>query len=256
MESKRVKRIGNSAAFYIPAAILLVIVLAAFGTSVFLKIIVVEVNGSSRYSDADIVRVSGIKAGSNILRFNGDEAAGKIQSAMPYIEEARVQFILPDRVLIEVKESSVLAAIDFYNGVAIVNTKGKIIDYVDLALDDSIRVIGFTPPDLSVGYQLRANPEDETKLRHLLEVLLAIEETGVHEGITFIDITNISRVIVGYTEKYTLIIGAANEAMGKFTVLQERIQKIETDNNYNPVSRYRIDTTDPSVGWVCTPELP
>jgi cell division protein FtsQ len=254
VDTRRVRRISNNSVFYIAAASLLIILFTILGTSVFLKVIVIEVSGAEKYSDADIIRMSGIQVGENILRVDVDAAARKVELAMPYIEEANIMFKLPDKILIEVKESVVIGAIDYASGVAIVNPLGKVLDYIDFIPQNSIVILGFTPAEVNVGSQLRVSPEDDTKMRHLLEVLRAIEETKLYESIDYIDITNISRISIGYQNRLSVVIGTSSEALSKLSVLTERIRQLEADPDYDPIFWYRIDTTDPTGTWRSSPE--
>ena len=250
MDKRRFVRINNAVMLYLPIAILLVVLLTVLGTSVFLKIIVIDVTGSTKYSDSDIISVSGIALGDNILRINTEAAASGIKSAMPYIENVEIAYSLPDKVHIKIKESTFFAAINGYSGVALINSVGKVIDYVDIAPHSSIGIIGFSPSEVNVGSQLKANSDDETKLRHLLEVLAAVEASTSYMDVNFIDVTNIGRISIGYQNRYTVIIGSSSEASGKLAILPERIAQFEKHEDYNPSVRYSIDTTtDPTEGW-------
>ena len=246
METKRVRRFGNSTALYISAAILLVLILTFLGTNVFLKIITIDVLGDSRYSKSEIVKVSGIEAGSSIIRIDEASASQRILAAMPYIEEASITYKLPDKVFISIKESSLLLSIQYNQNKLIINPQGRVVDntvYPELKL---VEIIGFVPLEANLGSQMKASIDDETKLRHLLVVLSAIDESPLKNSVDYVDISNISRVIIGYKEHFTVIIGISSDTASKLALLEEKIAQIIASGSYNPLFRCIIDASDPS----------
>ena len=63
------RRKSKSAVVYIPTAVILILFLMAFGVSVFLKIINIEVIGASVYTKEEIITASGITKGDNMLLY-------------------------------------------------------------------------------------------------------------------------------------------------------------------------------------------
>ena len=253
MERRKSRRITGTATFYIPVAILFVIVFMLMGTSVFLRIANIEVTGVSKYIPSEIIKESGIAIGDSILKMDIQSASERISSIMPYIEQVDIQYTLPDTVHITVKESYAVASIAVNGGVAIVNAHGKILEITDKKPKNSIEIIGFTPLEVSAGTNIRSEPNEDTKLRYLLEVLTAIDEAMIQDDISYVDVTNFSRINIGYKGMYTVLLGGSTDALDKFKRLPIAIAGVEQDADFDATSRYMIDTTDTSGSWRCTP---
>ena len=254
MGKKRIRRHSKSAAVYLPIASLLILLLMAFGVSVFLEILVIEVVGASTYTDDDIIKASGIAMGNNMLFVDKDKASLGIYSLMPYINEVVIEFKLPDRVRIIVNESLALAVIEDIDGAWMIDSEGRILERVETAAGGLFEVIGFVPVEAAAGSSLRAAPADEAKLRHLKEVLAAIDKAGVQDNILYLDITNIGNISLGYTEGFTVLLGGSSGAQNKLTKLPEAIDSVKMDESFDANSRYKIDMSDSSGRWLWTPE--
>ena len=254
MGKKRIIRISKSAAVYVPVALLLVVMLILLGTSVFLKIMDIEVTGSTKYTAQEIIEKSGIKTGDNMLRLDTEAAAVRIRSALPYVQDVSIETNLPDRVRINITESKALATVSSSSGVMLINSKARILEHRDKAPAGLIEIRGFTAAHSAAGNTLRSDPVDDTKLRHLIEILSAVEECKIGGSILYLDISNFGRISIGYEERYTVILGGSSDVLYKLSNLPDAVSKIEADPNYDSASRYRIDITDPSKGWICTAE--
>ena len=240
MVKKKARRESKSAFAYISVAVLLIMGLTVYGTSVFLKIIVIEVVGASKYLDEDIIRASGLMIGDSLLFMDKDSVSQRILASMPSIDEANIEIILPDRVRINVNETTAIAAF-YYSGSAImINSAGRVLeqrDHVPLGL---IEIRGFTPTEASVGRMVSTGLGDETKLRYLIETLEAMERGGIHDNVSLVDVTNIAHVTFQYYERFTVILGTTENIENKLDSLPEIITQIETSPNRNDEWRINL----------------
>ncbi|MBI5644389.1 MAG: FtsQ-type POTRA domain-containing protein [Deltaproteobacteria bacterium] len=79
-------------------------------TTAYLSVTAINVTGVERVSKEEILELSGIKEGQNILSFKIEEAALNIKGN-PWIEEAEVKRSIPDIIDIEVKEREPVALV-------------------------------------------------------------------------------------------------------------------------------------------------
>ena len=113
--------------------IILAAVVAAvvFGVAIFFKVNTVEVQGNSIYSAAEIASASGIQKGDNLFTLNKEAAAGSIKASLPYVETVSVIRFLPDRIVIEVKESDATFAVSSdTNTTWLINSVGKALEQI------------------------------------------------------------------------------------------------------------------------------
>ena len=120
-----------------------VVAAVVFGVAIFFKVNTVEVQGNSIYSAAEIASASGIQKGDNLFTLNKEAAAGSIKASLPYVETVSVIRFLPDRIVIEVKESDATFAVSSdTNTTWLINSVGKALEQIR---DSSVTPVQ-TPP--------------------------------------------------------------------------------------------------------------
>ena len=225
MDRRKKRRRSTSAAVYIPIAALLVIFFMVYGTSAFLKIISIEVEGSTRYTKAEIIAASGIMKGENLLLIDTFDAERRIYMELPFISEAKVMRSMPDTVRIDVRESAPLAAVAFRGIVAVLDSAGKVLRLSESEQPELIQIRGFQPSEAAAGSVLKAVPDDETKLKYLTQILMAIDLTGIQDAITYLDVTNIANINLDYNGRRVLL-GGPEDVRSKLEELPDRIAEV------------------------------
>ena len=110
---------------------LAVVAAVVFGVAIFFKIHTVEVQGNTIYSANEVIAASGIQSGDNLFTLNKEAAAGNIKAGLPYVETVSINRFLPDKVVIEVKESdAVFAVTSDTNTTWLINSVGKALEQV------------------------------------------------------------------------------------------------------------------------------
>ena len=227
MESRRQRRVSKSAAIYIPAGALLIAFLTVLGISSFLRIMVIEVQGTTRYAATDVISVSGIGRGDNMLFMDLEAAERRIAMAMPFIRDVEITRMPPDRILIEVTESTPVAAIDVRGEFLIIDSNGRILEQVESFPAGLIEVRGFTPIEIVVGSPLRTAPGQEmTQLQYLRDVLAAFEREEMADDVSFLDVTFISQVSFGYMGRFRVLLGRPDHLGQKLSRLPGAIDRI------------------------------
>ena len=74
--------------------------------TLFFRVDRIEVTGTERYTEDEVIAASGIDIGDNLYLLNKYDAARSIADALPYIdiEDIRIRRELPDTLLIDVEE--------------------------------------------------------------------------------------------------------------------------------------------------------
>jgi hypothetical protein len=141
--------------------IVAVVLAISFGISVFFKVEVITVSGTDKYDVWTVKEASGIEEGENLLSFGKAKAAGKIKTALPYVESVRIGIKLPDTVNIEIKELDVVYAIkDAVEQWWLMTSDGKVVDKADLATaGDYTQILGVKLATPVAGAQAVAQEE-------------------------------------------------------------------------------------------------
>lgn len=214
-------------------------VVAAFmiGLSVFFKVKVITVSGAGVYSPYSIQEASGISEGDNLLTFSRARAASQIRANLPYVKSVRIGIKLPDTVNIEIKEDSVVYAIQDDTGIWwLMSSDGKVTEMANtVRASQYTQITGLTISDPVVGQTAvateraaqaestdpSASSEETTlptataanvvtgaqRMDALLEILKALEDNDIVGSIASIDITYLDDIVLWYGTQYQVNLG-------------------------------------------------
>ena len=138
-----------------------------FGVAIFFKVNTVEVQGNAIYSAEEIRSASGIQKGDNLFTLNKEAAAGSIKASLPYVETVSIIRFLPDKIVIEVKESDATFAVTTdTNTTWLINSVGKALEQISDSAPDSALTAEPTAPDAEAPVeepveQPSENPDSE-----------------------------------------------------------------------------------------------
>ena len=142
---KRRPSSGVGSRLLIMAAIVAAVI---FGVAIFFKVNTVEVQGNAIYSAEEIRSASGIQKGDNLFTLNKEAAAGSIKASLPYVETVSIIRFLPDKIVIEVKESDATFAVTTdTNTMWLINSVGKALEQISDSAPDSALTAEPTAPD-------------------------------------------------------------------------------------------------------------
>lgn len=222
-------------------------VVAAFviGLSVFFKVKVITVSGASVYSPYSIQEASGISTGDNLLTFSRARAASQIRAKLPYVKSVRIGIKLPDTVNIEIKEDSVVYAIQDDTGIWwLMSSQGKVTEMANNSTASKYtQITGLTLTDPAVGQigvptERTALPLESTegaegtteettlptvapanvvtgqqKMDVLLEILTAMEDNDIVGSIASIDVTYLDDIVLWYGTQYQVNLGDGTDTV-------------------------------------------
>ena len=136
---------GVGSRLLIMAAIVAAVI---FGVAIFFKVNTVEVQGNAIYSAEEIRSASGIQKGDNLFTLNKEAAAGSIKASLPYVETVSIIRFLPDKIVIEVKESDATFAVTTdTNTTWLINSVGKALEQISDSAPGSALTAEPTAPD-------------------------------------------------------------------------------------------------------------
>lgn len=101
--SNRRRRRGNFGFLYKLLSVLVICAAVVMALTLFFRVDTIEVTGTERYTEKDVIEASGIQLGDNLFLLNKYEAARSIAEQLPYIdiEDIRIRRELPDTLLID-----------------------------------------------------------------------------------------------------------------------------------------------------------
>lgn len=186
---------GSYILYYLLLAIVLVVVMIILANTVLFNCKQIEVNGVQRYLPDQIIEVSRIRKGDNLLHVDKDKAAEKIVSELAYVESAKVETSFPTKIIITVTEAEKWYCIDQFGVKAVISRGGKILEKG--SSQGLVVVTGYEAASLETGSRLSSKVEGKQTIPE--QILNAADKAGV-TNIDSIDMTDrysISMVVDG-----------------------------------------------------------
>lgn len=112
-----------------------------FSLGVFFKIDNIIVKGEKPYSDATIIKASGVKKGENIFSYNLNNIAKKIDNKLLYAENTEIKRKLPSTILFLMHKAKPDFALEFKGKYIILSEKGKILKKNTLTIPKDLDII-------------------------------------------------------------------------------------------------------------------
>ncbi|MBQ9413265.1 MAG: FtsQ-type POTRA domain-containing protein [Oscillospiraceae bacterium] len=223
--SRRMKRRGL---IFAPLSFLLALAAVVFGFSVFFRVHIITVSGNSRYTEEEIISASGIEQGDNLLFINRGTMTARINTHLPYVERATIRRRLPNRLDIQVTESSAIALLDSTEGTWVIDRNCKLLAEADSSTDASglIAIDGLTAADPEVGAVAVGAGSDGQKIAYLQDILTAFSELGMQSDVSSMDFSNPSSPTFRYLDRFTVRLGPNEDLDYKFQLLLSAVARM------------------------------
>lgn len=233
------------------ATIVAVVLALSAGISIFFKVEYITVSGAQKYDAWTIKEASGIEVGDNLLSFGEAKAAGKIKTALPYVESVRIGIKLPDTVNIEIKELDVVYAIkDAVEQWWLITSEGRVIDKADSATaGDYTQVYGVKLAMPVAGQQAIAQEEAppattedalatlipvvraSDKLAAALDILQYLEECSIIGEAASINVADLGNMELQYGQRFLVKLGDTTQLLYKIKCMNTAINGKDEDNS-------------------------
>ena len=208
-KKRRIKRI----IFYVSAMVIALIICSLLSLTVFFKIDEIYVEGSTKYSENEIIAASMIKKNDNLILCNTAPGEKNIVEKFPYVDSVDIQKRLFNKINIKITEAKPVSMIKSGDKYYVLSKKGKIIE-IDSDKKYNIPVI--------VGAKLKnarlcghAEYEDQNTKKYVDEVISLIKKYDI-KGISTIDISSLSNIFLLKSNGFKIIIGSPANLDYKF----------------------------------------
>lgn len=146
--------------------------------TVFFNIAAITVEGESRYTEKEIIAASKVEIGDNLFRLTPSRVERAVIKQFPYIESAAIKRVLPDGLIIKVREAKCDSVIEWQGEYCLISEKGRILETgVSLLPEGEYRVCGFDMTKLDAGDYLKK--ADKERYEALREIKRSIAAAGL-----------------------------------------------------------------------------
>lgn len=190
--------------FYMLMIFLVVSVAVILSTTVLFRISEVVVLGDSDYSSDDIIECSGIIKGEGLMFCNENSIRKNIESKLPYISEAQVNKILPNKIEIVVKKALPEAMFEADKKFIIIDRNSKVLEISNERNESAAILLGAKP----LIYELSdiVSYEDENTKQIINEIITDFNDSGIGK-LTKIDLEDQFNINVTYDDRIIIKIG-------------------------------------------------
>ncbi len=228
---------GSYILYYLLAAFVLVIVLIILANTVLFDCKQIVVDGMQRYTADEIIDVSKIRKGDNLLHVDTAKAAEKIESELAYVESAKVERSFPTKIVITVTEAEKWYCINQFGVKAVISRGGKILEKG--SSQGLVEVIGYEAESLETGIRLTSKVEGKKTIPE--QILNAADKAGITD-IDSIDMTDRYDINVLVEGRITLELGGITDIDAK---MQAARSIIDIENEISPNANLTLLLTNP-----------
>ena len=213
-KAKKIKKTGffknpkyrkiRAVLFYMLMIFVVMSVAVILSTTVLFRISEVVVLGDSDYSSEAIIESSGIIKGEGLMFCSEDSIRKNIESKLPYVSEAQVNKVLPNKVEITVKKALPDAMFEADKKFIIIDRNSKVLEISNERNNSAAILLGAKP----LTYELCniVSYEDENTKKIINEIITDFNDNGIG-NLTQINLEDQFNITVTYEDRIIIKIG-------------------------------------------------
>lgn len=230
--SRRRRRRGDLGPLLRVLSVLLAAVAIVSALTLFFKVDQVVVSGNTRYTQEEILEVTGIQQGDNLILLDKYGIAQKLYTKLPYITDVRMKRKLPDLLMVEVTETRAAAAVKGAGAWWLIAPSGKILEPVSEA--DALgytRLENMTPVVLAVGERVELSEESHLSSQRLLELVGELESRGLLADTDSIDAGDPEILVMHYDGRFRVEMYYDADFAFKLSCLQGTVSQLQPNES-------------------------
>lgn len=194
--------------FYFILFFFVIAAAAIVSLTVLFKIETIQVEGTSRYTQEQIVAASGISKGDNLFLAHTREASQSIPQKLPYVGSVSVSRKFPASIVIRVGQESVCGAVTMNGKYVVIGSEGKVLEIVSSQPKNYPLIKGLAVQNAKVGSSVVLKQSSGSDVFH--ETLNALN-ANKFTGITGMDFTSPSKILIEYQGRIKIDFGLPSD---------------------------------------------
>lgn len=201
--------------------IIALITLAIMCFTVFFPIKRINVSGSEIYSKSQIVKASKLTTDDNLLVVSEEEIEKNIRKTLPYVDSVKLKRVLPDAVILTVRDAKEYAYYQSGDNYFILSDSGYILKEQQQAPENVFNIVT-SGIDGKVGEKAEYKNSAEEEIVNSLITLLSQKEINIDK----IDASNILQISLEVEGRFTVLLGNTDYTQEKIAHLKGMIESI------------------------------
>ena len=205
------------------AMVFVLIGVALYG---FFRIRAVEIVGNNIYPDDRIRNESGIETGEQLAKALFGNVSARLHDKLPAIESVKLNIVFPDTLVLNITESKAMLAAQTPNGYVHLTAEGRVISGYH-SEEGLILLKGLNILEIEDGKQVSLGEEDSGKLKYIAELLTMLEDRGILDKISEIDVSNVAALRFDYDRRLVVRLGGPELLSNKLRFLEDILKKLD-----------------------------
>ena len=209
------------------SGLFLFIILVTFilSLTVFFKVESIKVVGSCIYSVEDIILVSGIEKGDNMIRLSSDDISTKLETKLPYIKEAEIIKSYPNKMGIRVSPAVESYLLKTNQGLCVADADYKVLRKVETDSKGLIKIVGIECNKLALGKTINFAEKQQRDL--IREIIGICNDAKIN--VTYIDIESLLDIGFVIDGRLFIKVGSYADLSAKFAHLKTMLDSIDDE---------------------------
>ena len=187
------------------------------------------VEGDKYYYEEQIIDFCGVKLQQNIFISAIASTPEKAEEYLPFVEEAKVSFSVPDTITIKIKNAVPTYVIRNGEGYLLISSKGRILDNISQNVDNLPELACEELKSTKIGDYVSFSDKNVTEI--LEEVSKCLVENEI-ENIRDFDVTDTANITLNYDNRIKINIGLPEDINYKIrtaiTIINEKLDPNNT----------------------------
>lgn len=192
------------------------------------KVSSLQVTGDPVYSQEEVLALCDYAIGDNLLFAPTQSQEERLESQLPYVEDAEVIKHFPNTLEIRITAAQTAASVSSGGGWLYVSSQGKILELGAEPAAATMQVTGFVSTATQPGQYLQA--EDATALSALQEILTALTGREMITQCTRLDLTDLYDIRLWYQDRVECKLGSTAGLTYKLDFAYDALINPTTEN--------------------------
>jgi len=236
--------------FIVFSIVIVVVLIILLGNEIF-GVHSITVTGLEKFSDEEIIKLSGIIPGENIFKLDIQKVKDNLLSN-PYISVEKVERKLPDTILIGIHERKPSAVIEYMGSYITLDIEGYILDIQKRLGEDRYPIVrGMKVNSFLIGQRMQSS--DPYQVKVLGEILAQVYGHDAANMLSEINIEDPMNVYFISREGLKVKIGQTTDIAKKIIWMKEVVPELQKEGKTSGVldittgtcASYKVDETIP-----------
>lgn len=182
------------------------------GCMVFFQVERVIAEGSTKYSEEQVLDAAAVGSKANLLLLPRSAIAARVKESLPYVDEVTVERVFPTTVRIVIDECVPTASIESDGIYWVIDEKGKILENIEASMvGNYIQISGVRLVNPEIGNYAEVSAEEATIFKGMCGILTALHERELTQNVTWIDLSDRLEIDMDYLGRFIVRLPVTTE---------------------------------------------